>query len=159
MISAFLKDAANSDTHNMAVNGSVTPANYDYIAAQHILVTDINIAVWDNAAGDEDGFFTLAALSTGLTFEVMDATPAQIFDFTDGVNMTVHALFGAIGGTLVETTQAGGGGYDAEVDINPDHLWDGPLYLGPGERIRMTVRDDLSAITGMVAMIHADLDD
>jgi hypothetical protein len=156
-VSVYAVDLANSSVKDMAVNGSVTPKNYDWVASGPTIVTNIHLTAWDNASEVPNGFFTLAALTNGLDFEILDAGLSTIWDLTDGVPFKNHALLAMLGDDFVTTTQVGGGASNFQVGLDPAHTHLGPVAVQEGWRIRMTVNDDLSTLQGMYLRINGRL--
>lgn len=124
----------------MNVDGSTTPAYY-WIAGDGGKLTTIRrlSIVLTDAAILEGGFGGLAALANGLALEVLATDGATaLVDLTGGLGLKSHADLLALGADLrfVGSTMVA-------------VAWDlaAPVELVAGQRLRATVRDDLTGLT------------
>lgn len=137
------------------VNGSVVGVAFEYeVAAGKVLLLDeLELVVRDTGAFTGASFGAGSALTNGLRVEVID---------TDGVTVRASLLAGAsakINADLAEVP----GAVIAMPWIDTLQAWlpvraEGwPIRLTAGQRVRMTVADDLSGLDGLRATLRGRL--
>ena len=130
----------------MGVNGSVTPADFTYTATAPCALERVLFSVVDNAGEDIDGFFTIAALSTGLTIQHRNSAGTVLQHFsTDVAAIQRHADFTNLAGVDVGATS------DTPAVTRAGVRWTigkagAKLRMEAGDVFGVTVSDDLSAI-------------
>lgn len=146
----FLKDT--NDSPEMNVNGSVTPVEFYYNVTQghNLLVTSFNVIIGDTKVDPQD-FGGQPALANGLQLLVVDTNGRKIVDLFGGEPVKENWQWGHLVGTnwFVDRgskTEV----LTAELGLAASNI---VTSLTPGQRIIMTVRDDLSALAFMQATI------
>lgn len=151
-ISEYLLNGALSP--NMNVNGSVTPVIFEYIVpapfffalSQHnLVITGANITA--------DKFGPLASLTNGILWQILKADNSVAYSFGSGAPIKANYEFSHVAGSTIQNT----GGQD-QLTI----LWEGTRLgilgvLETGWKIRVTVRDNLTAIPAFQATVHGGL--
>lgn len=148
---------ADGATVDMSVDGSVTPVEFEYAcpADNIVFIEDITLLIVDGGITPTK-FGGIAALTNGLLIECIDSdTTTVLHDFTEDKAIKKNADWALLAGTDRETTAAAG-------DDTEEVQWSltsesGPLLLTEGQLFRVTVRDDLSAITEMEIMVQGDV--
>lgn len=137
----------------MAVDGSVTPVNFDLVAANDIYIYRVCLSIVD-AIITPTKFGGIVALTNGLQVLVVDVDGSTILDFLDGRSIKKNADWSLLLGVDAPTIAAAG----------EDHLpgrWTianaaggDSLKLTTGQRLRYRVRDDLSGVTEFTALVQ-----
>lgn len=159
---AFLADVDGS--RDMNVNGSVTAVNFKYVfkerggeAASYIRVQRLNMLAEDTAQAEVvTGFFSLAALSAGLLFQVLNSRGKVMQHFATDVEplkstADISALAGFDIGGVSQSVAGGASAYHVRWTLAKAGQ---PLLLYPGEAFSATVQDDLSALTKFRIMVQ-----
>jgi hypothetical protein len=155
-ISGFIFEhiKTDADATNLGVDGSTTSVNYDFTAVVECDLYRVNFTTHDNAAFDADGFFSIAALAgDGLLVQLLDANGVIKQHFgTNVIPITRHrhlyALLGIdINDDSAGATSASGGRWTIAKSGAAAHLL-------PGEKFRIVVADDLSAIAELEVMVQ-----
>lgn len=124
---------------DLNVDGSATPALFWIAGATALLTTIARVSILlADAAIVEAGFGGLAALTNGLALDVTDDAGAALVDLTGGLALKSHADLLALGADLrfIGATMVA-------------VAWDlaTPVELVAGQRLRATVRDNLTGLT------------
>ena len=149
-----------ADDNDMIVNAALaTPSvfiytvpagNFAYISRVNILLIDTNTVT--------DGFAQLSALTNGILVQAMDSAGVESEDFTNGRPILQHMDFVYLAGVDVDLISGA-----AQPDVIKIRwtleraLNQEPLFLRPGESLRMTIRDDLTGIETFRAMVQGRL--
>lgn len=139
---AYLQSGAGSV--EAAVNGSADPVAFDLAPGEDEIyrVTSLALVLVCTAAPEMDKFGNLAALATGLGLQVLGSAGEELVDLLGGQPIQTANDFAALGSvTLVDR----GLSWTVHAAIAPA----APLRLegADGERLRLTVSDDLSLLT------------
>lgn len=153
----LFKFLRNASSPAMNVNGSITPVKFEYVvpAGRELYAQRLNFE-FINTGMKPDNFAGVAALTNGLLIEVLDDDNTPLIDFTDGLGIKNQTEFAPLAGVDANVTSGGG---------TPDGLavrWTmartgAPIYMTAGQKFVLTVRDDLSTITQMRAMLQGIL--
>lgn len=154
-ISEFLKNGGSS---NQAVNGSVTPVNFDYVVAagDDVYVNRIIVHLEDNTgidSGSYGGISPVAALTNGITLNIVraDAAMADI-DLLDGEPVQTNADWAKF---CYDVSVSNFGSGNEALTIRWTFAGAGkPIHLFPGDTFRMTIRDDLTSLVAHSANIQ-----
>ena len=148
----FLRESGN--TINMNINGSPTPIPFEIevpSARQYHLWSLSLIILASNVAPLRFGGIS-GGLANGLLIQAIDDDGSTVLrDFLDGETIKTNTDFSIFAGENVETDTDGVGTDAVRV------LWNlkdsgGPLRLIEGQRLRVTVQDNLLALTKFVAL-------
>ena len=142
-----LHDAVgNSDDLN--VNGSVTPVNYDFTVptGKVFLLTRINAEMRDNTKDIPNGFFSIASLTNGMIFEILDTDGTTVLQGFNTVAHPIknHADMQGLAGVDVDTDSVAnvmGGGFRWTITKTG-----AAMRLTAGQMIRVIVQDNLEAL-------------
>lgn len=155
----FLKDISNSDSIEMNVNGSITPKFFDYILVDSnpkikgTWIARINFLTVNNGM-TADNFFGLTALTSGITINVLDLSLNSVLDFTDDAPIKKAVDFAVLtGGDQVLFNITGGADDSSGIRWSLNKVGH-PFFLKKGYRIRLTINDDLSALTQFRAKLQ-----
>jgi len=145
---------APADDRDMNINGSVTPAVYDYtITDRHVDEARINMAILDGSIEPGDFGGIAGALANGCKLEIIDTDGSTVLvDFNDGdpivQNYDWHMLAGI---DAVPLTYAG----DDLLPVRFSIFKAGDeVRMKKDQIVRFTIQDDLSAITIFRMMIQ-----
>ena len=146
MVFEFFKTTAGSI--EMDVDGSATAVPFElHVRDSSIVISRILIEVLDDATEDIDGFFTIAALTNGLLIEVLGHAGETLQSFgTSDAGIKRHVDLGSLGGhDLLHTEDVPA----TSLFIVRWSLWKSGkrLLLREGQTMRVTVRDNLEALT------------
>ena len=151
----FLKNAAGS--RDMNVDGSSTPVPfyYEVPAGRNAEVSRVNFTVVDGAMGYGEFGGLGAALTNGLKVEIHNSSGVTLFDFLDGFTVKVNEDFDGLAGidTVIHPV-AGDDSMPVRWTISRAIPRAHGLVLDAGQRIAITVQDDLSNLTKFRAMIQ-----
>ena len=158
-VNHLYKLLADGATTDMSVDGSVTAVEYEYTCPdnQVTFIEDITVLIVDGAISPTK-FGGITALTNGLKIEAIDSdTTTVLHDYTEDVTIKKNADWALLAGSDRETTAAAG-------DDVEEVQWSltsesGPLLLTEGQIFRVTVQDNLSAITEMEMMVQGDVFD
>ena len=150
----YLVDEAGST--DMNVDGSGTSVEFRFITPRPVLVYRLNIAVVGGAKEVLDGFFSLGILTKGLTIIHRKSQPqggGTIHHFgTATVPIRRHNDFGALAGIDVDSdTVANMSRFTIRWTLERAGL---PHQLNQFEELVINIRDDLSTLTSMRAMVQ-----
>lgn len=140
----------------MNVNGSVTPVHFDYVAAETIHLTRLNISLTDGNIQYGKFGGLAAALTNGLLIRALDADGSGVIkDFLDGEPIKVNEHFANLAGVDAVSQPAAG------LHILPVR-WTfaksgANLQLHVGQRLRITIQDDLTGISYLAAMVQGHI--
>ena len=144
-IFAYLRDPLNSDTRDMAVDGSVTPVKYRYTApADGAYLERALIFVVDTGAFDATAFGNGITMTNGLTLALVDGSDNVKTDLLDGETIKTN---GDLSGVCFDVNHL-------TMGTGPETLasrWTfsksgAPLALLPGDSLLLTVSDDLAGL-------------
>lgn len=133
------------DGVEMNVDGDPTPVDFYYVATQKCTIVRFNSIVQDAAM--QWGLFGSVNLSSGngCLFQVEDAAGGVLLDFLDGQSLKSNAEWAFMAGVdAVIHPAAGDDALPVRFTIEKaGHQ----LNLQPAQRIRFSVRDDLSGLS------------
>lgn len=142
---SFLKTSA--DSIEMAVNGSSAAVSFDLAPADPAIyrVKSLILSMSLASAATMTEFGDIAALTNGLTLQMLDTDEAEIVDLLGGQPLKSNNDIAGAGWTwsYVELSLT----YSIQATFTPA----APIRIegGDGERLRCVVQDDLSALTRM----------
>jgi hypothetical protein len=155
-IDAFLRNASASN--NMGVNGSSVAVPFFFLPDQtrRCELNRILFSIRDNGASGPDEFGAIAnGISTGITLKVLDSGDNVIHDFLDGETIT---------------TNGGFADFCYDVDNMGQGLTGDDIYAvrwtfaaagkavtfapGLGQRLEITIADDLSSLVWFKALVQ-----
>lgn len=134
---------------NLAVDGSVTPQIFKYLARQTIIPIDITTVLVNmvhSTVGDDSKFGNLTELSTGLLFRSeSDVVTGNLGNFSK------NGTFREFAASVDYTDKGGGGAFatDIRFDIRRDFGVVIRNYPSINQTIFAQVRDDLSGLTSL----------
>ena len=149
----FFRDYANSNSRDMAIDGS-TPAHFDVrVDGTVSYIHRVCMSIVDGGILPIT-FGGISALSNGLQIRVVTfADNETVYDFLDGETIKTNTDFGFLSG--VDST------VEPVAQPNDDHVpvrctiymatGGKPLELVTGQALRITVQDNLAAITSFGA--------
>ncbi len=142
----FLEGPSASPFFN--VDGDAAQVEFIFKATKSLIVNRVNIVVVANAKEDITGFFSLPALSNGLTIVHRESVADggdTIEDFgTDIMPIKRHADFGALAGVdVMSDTEANRSRYSIRWTLARSGL---ALVMIEDEEFVITVRDDISTL-------------
>ena len=142
------------DSFDLNLAGSVAaPIHCDYAPPTDFLWVRTNMQIIDGTIRP-DRFGGLTGLTNGIQFTVISASGDTIKDFNDGVPITTHMDLASLGGNDVVTTLGPAPADDAVLIRWTVENSGGRMHIRPGERIRMTIRDDFTGLTRFTVMIQ-----
>lgn len=155
------KHLINAGNTEMSVDGSVTPVAFQAIvpSGKQWKIERVNMYLLDGGIR-HDRFAGLAGgLANGLRFTAVDAdNTTELIDFLDGQPILINAHFTKLAG--VDNMLVGIAGGDDQIQIRWTMSKSGaPLLLTAGQRLSVTVQDDLTSITSMSALIQGVVED
>ncbi len=146
---------ASGDDRDMDVDGSlVTPGVFQWTVPQNKIakLSRINIVIVDGGIGWNEFVGLGSVLTNGILLQTMFADGNPSLDFLDGEAITTNADFTSLAGVDGISIAAAG---DDVLPIRFSFFKSGgEIELRENESIRMMVRDDLTGITLMRAMVQ-----
>lgn len=130
------------------VDGSVTAASLDFIvpAGKRAIVQNVNIVVRCAADPVPDGFGNLAALTNGVTIQFLETSLALKLDPLDGGAIQRNEDWASLGGAQTV--------FDVTTDmVVVEWFLATPIALAAAQRLRVQVRDDLTALEGFAVTV------
>lgn len=155
MIFEFLKDSG--DSIEMAIDGDASPTTFLYTApAGGVAIERVNFQVVDGTFEDPEGFFALAALTTGLTIQLVRAAAVLQHFGTDVAPIKRHNQFANLAGTDADasTSAANVSRYSVRWTVSRAG---NPLRMEEGDTLEIVVADDIAALTEFRAMVQGVL--
>jgi hypothetical protein len=148
----FFKFLRNGGSEEMNVNGSVTPAAFEFSATGKThLITHLVVHIQDGGITPTEFAGLGSALSNGLLISVYDTDgTTELLDITDGHPITDNGEFAHLQSEAPVITVPAAGDDDLHAVID----FEGGLLLDPGQSVRVTVRDDLTAVTEFHMLAH-----
>lgn len=142
-LSAWLRNAGSK---NMAVNGSVTPVHFDYVATEDVQIDYLTVTIAETTGNFRVDYYTTSgALTNGLEVKVLDESLAEWNDLVDGDRIKTFGDWVSIGANATEVTPGAGPAAEAfQWLLNVGDA--GGLLLPVGYRLRCTVNDDMTAL-------------
>lgn len=147
----FSTKCLNGSSESMAVNGSVTPVNFDAAptSSQIWNVTAIYFLVSNNATATPTNFAGLAALTNGVRCQaIINSNAYDLFNVKN--NQDIIAVMPVIQSysfaQLLGSIFAIAGGFLPSVPI--------VLNAANSDRIRFTVRDNLSSLNSGISVVQ-----
>ena len=133
------------------VDGSAVSQEFIFDATENTEVERMLIMIQDDAAISAEKYGGLAALTNGVIFELFRGGVLDL-DFCDGVPVKSNAHWGALCYDVEPWDPPVG---DKFVLVRWTFAKSGlPLYMYPTDRLRMTIRDDLTGLVDHRAMIQ-----
>ncbi len=129
----------------MNVDGSITPVNFDFTANQYCEVRRINFFIQDNGI-QPSNFGGLSELTNGIELKI----PGKL-DFLAGFPIKTHRQFGLLAGINIDLASGPG---DDVITVNWEREED--IHLEAGDKIRLTVKDNLSGLSKFYAMVQGN---
>jgi hypothetical protein len=147
----YLVDTSNSDTPDMAVDGT-TPKHYDYTASKKTYIHRVNIQIIDGSISPLDFGGIASVITNVILFRHYDHSDSLVTDFTDGYPIKTNGQFVYMAGTDVDRDTTAG---DDVLSIRWTIAKSGsPLVLYKNQYFRVTVQDNIAAITSMRMMVQ-----
>ncbi len=134
-----------TDDENMDPDASGADAIYEYIvpAGPSARIARLNMAIVDPSPR-LDRFGGQAALANGVLMQVLDTDDNELIDLTGGRPIQTNAEFLYLAGIDMELITTAGAGV---VKVRHSLFKAGAnMLLMPGQKIRFTIQDDLSAL-------------
>lgn len=141
----------------MNVDGSVTPVHFDYVAPKNVHLTRVNFSLVD----DDIHYGVLGGLPTALTngilIKALDANGVGVLiDFLEGEAIRANEDFANLAG--IDATVVWQPGASAGDNFFPIR-WTlakagANLQLHTGQRIRITIQDNLTGLSHFTAMVQ-----
>lgn len=138
----------NGASRNAAVDGSSTPVTFEYVNSSSVndeVITAMHYVLTDSGTFDVGKFAAHTALTNGIEWQVIRADGTTVkHDLTGGFPIKTNEELIAVARDFQEIAF----GVVEEVIVGQLDLriGDTPIVLRPGERIRMTINDDLSGL-------------
>lgn len=152
----FLRNPLDDD-HDMVVNGASVPVNFQYLvpSGKTAQISRLNFQIIDGGIGYNEFGGLGSVLTNGLLIKVLDTDGTTVLiDFMDGETIKSNEDFNALAGVDTVTTPAAG---DDQLAIR----WTiarandgGSMTLHEGQILRVTVQDDISALTKFQIMVQ-----
>lgn len=155
----MLRNPADQST-DMDVDGSSSAVAFEYTvpSGKMVELVRLNIDIVDGGIGNNEFAGLGSVLTNGVKLEIIDTDGiAIILDFTDGEPITSNSYWAHLGGADSVIYPAAG---DDRMVIRFTVAKANaglPMVLKEGLRVRMTIRDDLTAITHMECMIQGKI--
>ena len=142
-------DGTATGTKDMAT----TADDYFFQNVQrYTAITRLIVSYQDGSGGTDAEYGNLnAALSNGITVHVDSAADVELLDLTDGVPITFNAGWGALCFDYAVKNQ-GSAANDLWVIRWTFERSGRPLLLKPGEKLVMSIQDDLTNLVNHYAM-------
>lgn len=156
LIYSFVRSGASIE---MAVNGLVTPVLFKYTVPAGFQARISRLVVHLTDAGSNPGDFggINGGVANGVLFQVFDSDDVLMLDFLDGTAIQVNGDYAHMSGVDIDVKV--GVGLDSTTARATMTKTGASLLLVPGEYIGLTVRDDLTSISGIYrVMVHGTLD-
>ncbi len=134
-----------TDDENMDPDASAADAVYEYVVppGPSARLARLNMAIVDPTPR-LDQFGGQAALGNGVLMQVIDGDGNELIDLTGGRPIQTNAEFLYLAGVDMELIQTAGAGV---VKVRASLFKAGAnMFMLPGERIRFTIRDNLSTL-------------
>lgn len=139
------------DMNTNSALGTPSVFEYEVSASQQLKLRRVNFELIDGGMQNQRFAGLATALTNGCLFEIIDNDGnAQLLDFLDGNPITMNADFAPIAGvdSILEAT-AGDDALPIRFTIERAGA---NMVLAVGQRIRFTIRDNLSTVTRFRAM-------
>jgi hypothetical protein len=145
IIYRYLSTGTAGEGVEMNVDGDPTPVNFYFIADQKCTIVRFNLNVVDAAmTWGAFGAINLAS-GNGCLFQVEDESGGVLLDFTAGQPIKSNADWSFLAGVDAVISPAAG---DDAIPVRFTIEKSGnQLNLQAGQRVRFSVRDDLSGLT------------
>lgn len=150
-------DGTTSGAVDMNVDGSSTPVPYWFPVptGKIALIRKMIVQVGDTGPLDADDFGGLAALTNGIHIKVLDSGDNTVLDLLDGGSINSNSEWAEY---LYDTRIDGYGAGDDFVSMEWDFsdFLDGGLHLHEGEKLVLTVRDNLTTLSNFEAIVKGE---
>ena len=153
----FLRDPLNSDSREMAVDGSTTPVAFRYTAPAGGAILERAIIFYeDTGTFDATLMGNGVAMTTGLTFQVLDSDDTAVkLDLLDGETLKSNADFSRVCFDFAHLTM-GTGPETAAVRWTFSRSGK-PVELEAGDSLTVTVSDNLAGLNTFTVMVQGYL--
>lgn len=142
----------NGSSHNMNVNGSVTPVNFSFTPGSGEIwyVHAVSLVLNDNGTNGPNKFGALTALTNGVQMQVQSKGVTQdICNIKDNLDLAMcyfenRVAHGTVG--FFETADV----FTGSLSFNPQMI----LQNSTSDYIRIRIRDNLTGVDFMRACVH-----
>lgn len=154
LVFEYLREDVAPTVTNMAAAVPASESIFQYVVPDDRIfyMNRINLACICAGMEKINGFFALDELANGLTVDVRKADGSIVETFgTDFIPIRRHNDWGALAATVFATTRGNDSRYTIEWPVSSTSKL---LRMTQGQRVCITVRDDLTDITTLVAMVQ-----